>query len=942
MIIEKIHVWSHGKLNDLELSLTPSLNVIYGENEAGKSTLQNFILAMLYGPLRHELKQKRYEDETLLKKPWNGGRWGGIIRFRLDNGKMYEIMRDFDKKTVNIYDEFGNDVTNEFGRMKNGDSNFAEELLGVDKGIFRDTVFISQNMVDSLSNRKSLRDRIQAILSTGSEDISSKFALEKLENALNKIGTPNALSKPLGSYIYKLSELEDELEKSKNTFKEILEKLEELQKLKSELTELIDEERNLEYAELIINKNELEQKIKTIEDTQKKIDEFTQILREKNVREINEEDFQTAVALNTKRSELSEQLRKLKAELGKYENEKEKIECSLPVYADEVGEFIERLEETYKVLQIERGSLESIKNQLETLLNDKEDISKILSDLSKFETVSEKDLNELLESETRKQYYEEWVQAKKEKIEANRLQIKLLEKNRHSKRRNSILLSILGILMGISPAFGAPPILVLIGGFLIIVSLLYLKSAPKIEEIDNLKEEVNNLQKELESKSFQDRSNELLQRFGVADKNEFLEKYRKFKSTCEKLNSINQDIEKLQKRRSETINTIISHIQTVKDILSKVGFEIDDLRDELDTEKKIEKITISIERAIKDLKPILEAKKSLEDLRNRITKLMDEIESVESDLRETENELFRVLSKYSATSFEDLRKAYNEYLKARNVISELNKLETKKSTLLGDKSLEDYTNELEKIKHEIERARGESTYVGLSKEEVKARLKKVKDRIIQLKEQIRVNEGRIEILEKSYRPIQEIEEEIAELKDKINELKMCREALEVAKNTLIEAERDFTKDFVRVLNEKISPVVEILTAKYSDVRVDDDLNVNVRDPEYKKFAKCEYLSRGAIDQIYFILKVAIAEMLTKDYETLPLILDDVFANYDSLRLENGLKLLVELSSKYQIIFFTCHKNQIDKLQEIITQKKLQFQVINEEIGEFKIMKITQK
>jgi len=937
MIIEKIHVWSHGKLNDLELTLTSSLNVIYGENEAGKSTLQNFILGMLYGPLKHELKRKKYEDEILIKKPWGDGRWGGIIRFRLDNGKIYEVVRDFDKNTVNIYDEFGNDITNEFGRMKNGDSNFAEELLRVDKDIFRNTVFISQNMVDSLSNRKSLRNRIQAIVSTGSEDVSSKFALEKLENALNKIGTPNAMSKPLGSYVYKLRKLENELEEMKNTFKEILERVEELPKLNSVLTELIGEEKNLEYAELIINKNEWEEKIKKIEDTQKKIDELTEVIKEKKIREIDEEDYQTAVALNTKRSELSGQLKRLKAELSKYENEKKKIEGSLPVYADEAGEFIERLEEMDKKLQIEKGSLESIKNQLEALLNDKEEISKILSDLSQFETVSEKDLDEIRESKTRRQYYEEWIEAKKEKIETNRLQIELFEKNRRSKRRNSILLSILGILMGISPAFGAPPILVLIGGFLIIISLLYLKSAPKIEEIDNLKEKVNNLQKELESKSFKDSSNELLQRFGVRDENEFLEKYRKFESASEKLNSINQDIEKLQKRRNEIIETINSHIQSVKDVLSPLGLEVDDLRDESDVEEKIEKITISIERAIKELNYILEAKRSIESIRSQITKLEEDIKSVEINLREVESELSKILEKYSVTSFEDLKEAYSEYINAREEISKLNKLEAEKSALLGDKSLEDYKKELEKLKNEIERVKGDSTYVGLSKEEVKARLKEVREKITQLRDQIKMNEGRIETLEKHYRPIQEIEEEIAELKEKVNELKMYREALEIAKETLIEAERDFTKDFVRILNEKISSVVKILTAKYTDVRVDDDLNVNVRDPEYKKFAKCEYLSRGTIDQIYFILKVAIAEMLTKDYERLPLILDDVFANYDSHRLENALNFLVELAKRYQIIFFTCHKELVDKLEEIVTNKG--FGMSSSEVCEFIVLRV---
>ncbi|MBE8540173.1 AAA family ATPase [Geoglobus acetivorans] len=1202
MIIEKLHVWAHGKLNDLELEFSPSLNVIYGENEAGKSTLQNFIIAMVYGPLRHDIKQKRYENEVLLKKPWNGERWGGTIRFRLDNGGIYEVVRDFGKKTVNVYDEFGNDITNKFSRTRNGDSNFAEELLGVDKTIFKDTVFICQNMVDSLSNRESLKDRIQAIVSTGSEDISSKFAVEKLENALNKIGTRHALSKPLGSYANKLKELGDELEKSKKTFKEILEKLEELQNLRLELTQLTETKRNLEYAELVVSKNDLEEKIKAVEETQKEIDELMHILREKEILEIDKEDFQAAVALNAKRAELSEQLRKLKAELGEYQvqmrklestlpvyadkvsefiekleetykelqieksslesiklvvskndleekikaveetqkeidelmhilREKEileidkedfqaavalnakraelseqlrklkaelgeyqvqmrKLESTLPVYADKVSEFIEKLEETYKELQIEKSSLESIEDQIKALSKDKEELSKTLSELSRFKTVSEEEVNELLESKTREQYYEEWAQAKKEKIEANKLQIELLERSRYLKRRNSLILSVLGTLMGISPVLGAPTIMVLIGGLLVIAALLYLKGAPKAEEIDNLRKEVSKLRKELESMSLQDKSKELLHRFGVASKEEFLEKYRKFKSISGKLDLINQDVERLQKRRDETIDKIRLHIEAVKDIFSKIGLEFDDSEDEskineriekitssidmaikdlksvLEAKKslesirgqitrleeevervknnlrktedelsrilskysvesfddlkraydeyakasneiselnklkakrsallgdksledykneleelkqeiervkdkirlhieavkdifskiglefddsedeskineRIEKITSSIDMAIKDLKSVLEAKKSLESIRGQITRLEEEVERVKNNLRKTEDELSRILSKYSVESFDDLKRAYDEYAKASNEISELNKLKAKRSALLGDKSLEDYKNELEELKQEIERVKGDRTYIRLSKEEIKANLKEVRERIVQLREQIKINEGRIEILEKSYKPIQEIEEAIAEVKEKVNELEMCRDALEIAKKTLIEAERDFTKDFVRVLNERISPVVKMVTGKYSDIRVDDDLDVNVRDPEHKIFAKCDYLSRGAIDQIYFILKVTIAEMLTRNYESLPLIIDDIFANYDPQRLENGLKLLIDLSAKYQVIFFTCHKYQVDLLEKIATERGLQMS--NEDVTGLRITKIS--
>jgi uncharacterized protein YhaN len=204
-----------------------------------------------------------------------------------------------------------------------------------------------------------------------------------------------------------------------------------------------------------------------------------------------------------------------------------------------------------------------------------------------------------------------------------------------------------------------------------------------------------------------------------------------------------------------------------------------------------------------------------------------------------------------------------------------------------------------------------------------------------LREKIKENEGEITTLEKNYKPVQEIEERIEELKTKVDSLKIGRRALEIAKSVLIEAERDFTRDFVRVLNERISPIAKLITNRYDDVRVDDDLDINVRDPEYMRFAECSQLSRGAIDQIYFILKVAIAEMLTKDYESLPLILDDIFANYDPWRLEKALDFLTELAQKFQVIFFTCHKEQVHSLIELANKKGLN--ITSKDVGEFKLM-----
>ncbi|MDI9219030.1 ATP-binding protein [Clostridium tertium] len=49
MIINKIHIISFAGLKDKIIELSDETNLIYGENEKGKSTIQNFIRIWLYG-----------------------------------------------------------------------------------------------------------------------------------------------------------------------------------------------------------------------------------------------------------------------------------------------------------------------------------------------------------------------------------------------------------------------------------------------------------------------------------------------------------------------------------------------------------------------------------------------------------------------------------------------------------------------------------------------------------------------------------------------------------------------------------------------------------------------------------------------------------------------------------------------------------------------------
>lgn len=80
----------------------------------------------------------------------------------------------------------------------------------------------------------------------------------------------------------------------------------------------------------------------------------------------------------------------------------------------------------------------------------------------------------------------------------------------------------------------------------------------------------------------------------------------------------------------------------------------------------------------------------------------------------------------------------------------------------------------------------------------------------------------------------------------------------------------------------------------------------------------EALSKGARDQLYLSLRLALAEALDNNKEPLPLFLDEVFVNWDMERLDEGVSVLKELSKERQIILFTCHDWLVERIKEQVT------------------------
>ena len=294
MRIKKIKINNFGKLKNQEIEFKNGINVIYGENESGKTTLLKFITGMFYGMSKNKNKQKMSDYDKYM--PWKGEEFSGSITYILDNNQEYQVYRDFTKKNPQIFDKSGNDVSKMYTVDKTYGNQYFLEQTKVDQELFNMSQVIMQQEV-KLDEKKqnTLIQKASNIMSTGEDDVSYQKVLAKLNKIqAEEIGTLKSPTKPLYILEKKIDELnnrkkeleeieplENEIEDEKDEItnklddaKKELEILQELQKLQND--EKLEEEKinvnksakneielQKENIEENINQIELEKKVKT-------------------------------------------------------------------------------------------------------------------------------------------------------------------------------------------------------------------------------------------------------------------------------------------------------------------------------------------------------------------------------------------------------------------------------------------------------------------------------------------------------------------------------------------------------------------------------------------------------------------------------------------------------------------------------------------------------
>lgn len=83
MQIKEADIFQFGKLQNKNISFEPGMNVIYGKNEAGKSTLHSFLCAMLFG-MEKGRGRSSVTDAYSQYEPWHAPSfYAGALKLRL-------------------------------------------------------------------------------------------------------------------------------------------------------------------------------------------------------------------------------------------------------------------------------------------------------------------------------------------------------------------------------------------------------------------------------------------------------------------------------------------------------------------------------------------------------------------------------------------------------------------------------------------------------------------------------------------------------------------------------------------------------------------------------------------------------------------------------------------------------------------------------------------
>ncbi len=909
MKLLELEVQAFGCLHHRKFAFHPQINVFFGRNEAGKSTLQQAVLALLYGFYDggRALQRELHAHEKY--RPWSAEAYAGSLKFQLDDGATLLVQRDFSKEEVRtqLLDAVtGEDLSHRYSRGRHGKIDFIEKQLGMSRQVFLATAFVQQGELRSYGAREAsvVADAILSLLDSAATETSSERALERLERALRELASersPHALLAQARARLDELHEKHAWCQAAHRMIQNDLMKVETLElEIEERAAQLETLERQLREAQLEILRNRLqrwrenEARRETMQNDMaalQKLENFPTELKEQffqwrdeylHLERLQRVQAEERSGLERRLMGLSQQSKNLQMleplwQTGKFED-----------FLTKRNRWQAAYDELVKIEEEHHDASEEVKKfglgEAERAVLKKLD----LTQLEQFNAIEAK-------------YTDAEIKVNQLRADNKNYAHRITERNRIFNFCAGV--AIIALIYAGSRFLTAETAASKVGDALLLglsfgglLLLLNLKNLWENQEKE-LKHQLELAESELLDSKRERR--DVLNQYKVESVGDLVQRhtiYLKVDAVLDKNHALKEELKTLEK-------DLLAWVAPLG--IPYIG---------LDT----------LPEAEKRLRESHQNYSTSQTLRQRAAELQTQEQEIQAKLQGYAQQLEGVLQRAEIHEpvGEKAFQAFQSACKDREYLDSLRaqkqQVEAMSIEILEGETLASLAARIKQLETELANLPPASpSHVTPIREYSEATLaafrtqrEAVLHEVNQRQQSLTALKERVATRLQDLPSLAEVEEEMALETGAIERYERARAALEIAREGIAQAAQRLHRDFVPKLNEFVGRHLEKLTAgRYTAALLDPKtFSLRVQSNDQLAPVDLERLSFGTREQVYLLMRAAVVDIFTQSGESIPLFCDDPLAHADAERLANALEVFRLLAETQQIFYFTKDQN----------------------------------
>ena len=880
MRIEKLHIYGFGKHENVQIDLALGMNVFYGENEAGKSTIQQFILHILFGFPQKNAQLLRYE-------PKSGASYGG--RIQLIDKRLGRVVIE------RVKGKASGDVTLYFEDGTRGGEKELESLLYSYKRIDFEAIF-SFSLLQLQGFEKMTEEELtRTLLSSGTTGLDTLSNVEaQFVKEMGELFKPSGKKPIINQKIEEIKALEDEWKSH----------LEEVDKYETSI-------KRIKEIDLLLDKSNKQENLVTTK--------FQRFMQWKQLKPIKEKQIEIRAALDRVQHQTfpTDGIRR-------FESIKDK-EMNVKIATEQLSESLKKLTNSSSIMsldqldsiqtflayetewhqlkanrvQLEEEQTKTLQNQMQQLALLGIDWEKNLNDIVRADISLQQEEKLVLLLKKREQLESELQQEKRlvqMKSEDLRLHSARLEELKHSKSSSTeknrlnfsnFVFSGIIILLGIILSFLQSNWL--IGLTFLVVSVIVFIGFSYFQRLSHQPSDTRTYENLLKK-----------------EEQALITQISQLENTIQQLELENQNIEQdmqLFLKRYHLNNQVSPNL--LKELFNRLRI-IQEQQIQLD---QMEINLYGVRNRMQEL--FVQAKNianislvedmlfhQLRDYYLSEKKKMDENESMLHKIRQTtlkqeeNNSLLRAYAQNIQELFQEAKvETEQDFYTAYNLFEQKLSFEKEYKQLqiqLGDNemALEEFNE----------------TFESESKEQLDE-LKNIRNELVEEKASLQYKTNKLLGEDHQSEILQKKEQKKAELQEYVKKWAAYKSVVEAIKQMMVQLKEERLPEVL----EKAQDYFKLLTGRaYEQLVLTPEGSFEAIKANGQRFMIME-LSQATKEQAYISLRIALAQSL-KNTAPFPIIMDDPFVHFDRFRLEQVVQLMQELQKEQQLLYFSCHDN----------------------------------